>query len=89
MTLEGIVVNGSIVVEEGTSLPEGAKVLIDFVEAFPADHPFAPYDRETELAILRDSIEDMEAGRGSDAREFLNQLALERGHRFDMLLRTD
>jgi len=29
------------------------------------DFPFEPYDRAKELAILRASIEDMKAGRGT------------------------
>ncbi len=42
-------------------------------------HPMAPYDREKEAALLRESIEDMQAGRGTEARDFLEQLARERG----------
>jgi hypothetical protein len=79
MTLEGTVVNGSIVIDDGSPLPEGGKVLIDLMDDLPEDHPLAPYDRAREMAILRDSFEDMQAGRGTNAREFLKELASERG----------
>ncbi len=39
--------------------------------------PPEPYDREKELAILRESLEDVRAGRGTEAREFLKKLAEE------------
>ena len=42
-------------------------------------NPMAPYDREKEAALLRESIADMQAGRGTEARDFLEQLARERG----------
>lgn len=78
MALEGTVVNGAVVLDNGTPLPEGARVRLELIDdtsfmddwpdmtdpSLPPDHPCAPYDRETELAILRQSIEDMKAGRG-------------------------
>jgi hypothetical protein len=78
MTLEGTVVNGMIVLDAGAKLPEGARVRVELAdddiddECFP---PPEPYDREKELAILRESLEDVKAGRGVNAREFLKQLA--------------
>jgi hypothetical protein len=76
MTLEGTVVNGVIVPDAKAHLPEGARVWIELAgdddDLFPAPEP---YDREKELAILRESIEDMKAGRGTDARELLKELA--------------
>jgi hypothetical protein len=39
--------------------------------------PAEPYDREKELAILREALEDARAGRGMEAREFLKKLAEE------------
>jgi hypothetical protein len=74
--LEGTVVNGVIVPDGGRPLPEGARVRIELAEALPADHPHAPYDRETELAILRESIEEMKAGQVRPAREVLKEIAL-------------
>ncbi len=80
MTLEGTVVNGVIVLDAGANLPEGTRVRVEPAEddididdsLFP---PPEPYDREKELAILRESIEDAKAGRGMEAREFLKKLA--------------
>lgn len=46
---------------------------------FDYPHPMAPYDREKEAALLRELIEDMQAGRGTEAKDFLEQLARERG----------
>ena len=78
MTLEGTVVNGVIVLDSGALLPEGARVQVALAEAdddcFP---PPEPYDRAKELAILREALEDVKAGRGVPAREFLKQLAEE------------
>ena len=39
--------------------------------------PPEPYDREKELAILREALEDVKAGRGTPAREFFKELAAE------------
>jgi hypothetical protein len=75
MTLEGTVVNGVIVPDARAQLPEGARVWIELADDDALFPPSEPYDREKELAILRESIEDMKAGRGTDAREFLRQLA--------------
>jgi hypothetical protein len=76
MTLEGTVVNGTVVLDTGAHFPEGARVRVELADEdddlFP---PPEPYDREKELAILRESLEDVRAGRGMEAREFLKQLA--------------
>ena len=50
---------------------------IDLVDAtLPADHPHAPYNRETELAILRQSIDAMKAGEaGIPLDEAMTQIA--------------
>ncbi|MGH7173123.1 MAG: hypothetical protein ACRELF_00105 [Gemmataceae bacterium] len=75
MTLEGTVVNGVIVLDDGARLPEGERVRIELVDDDDVAPPPEPYDREKELAILRESIEDMKAGRGRPAREVLKELA--------------
>jgi hypothetical protein len=75
MTLEGTVVNGVIVLDGGARLPEGERVRIEVVDDDDVAPPPEPYDREKELAILRESIEDMKAGRGRPAREILKELA--------------
>lgn len=75
MTITGTVTNGTVVPDAGVRLPEGARVVMALVtdagiddrpdlagEALPPDHPMAPYDRETELAILRESIESVKNG---------------------------
>lgn len=75
MTLEGTVVNGAIVLDGAPALPEGARVRVvlshehdelDDVDipaaGFEYPHPLAPYDREKEIALLRESIAEMKAG---------------------------
>jgi len=75
MTLEGTVINGVIVLDNGARLPEGGRVRIELMEDDDFFPPPEPYDREKELAILRESIEDMKAGRGRPAREVLKEIA--------------
>ena len=53
MTLEGTVVNGLIVLDAGTQLPEGVRVRVELAEDEDLFPPPEPYDREKELAILR------------------------------------
>jgi hypothetical protein len=79
MTLEGAVVNGVIVLDGGAKLPEGTRVRVELADEDDDDlgPPPEPYDRETELAILREALEDVRADRGIEAREFLKQLARE------------
>lgn len=74
MTITGTVVNGAVVPDAGTDLPEGARMLMTLVEeceedwpdftdeTFPPDHPMAPYNREVEIAILRESLESVQNG---------------------------
>jgi hypothetical protein len=75
MTLEGTVVNGVIVLEGGATLPEGVRVRIEVDDPDDLAPPAEPYDREKELAILRESLEDVKAGRVRPAREVLKELA--------------
>lgn len=88
MTLTGTVRNGAVILDPGTQLPEGARVELRLVDeddfdwdeteaAFlPADHPMALYDRETELAILRESIAEAKAGYpGRPLDEVMKELA--------------
>ena len=73
--LEGTVVKGVIVPDGGAQLPEGARVRIELADPDDLAPPPEPYDREKELAILRESLEDVKAGRGRPAREVLKELA--------------
>ena len=83
MKLSGTIVNGQVHLDAPTELPDGTRVALwpqaDFEVDFDYPHPMAPYDREKEAALLRESIADMQAGRGTEARDFLEQLARERG----------
>jgi hypothetical protein len=63
MSLEGTVVNGVVVPDEGTTLPEGSRVRIELSEErYEYPHPMAPYDREKEFALLRERIAEMQSG---------------------------
>jgi hypothetical protein len=79
MTLEGTVVNGVIVLDRGPQLAEGTRVRIEVEDDDDLGPPSEPYDREKELAILRESIEDMKAGRTVDARKALADIARKYG----------
>jgi hypothetical protein len=78
MALEGTVVNGVIVPDGGATLPEGMRVLIELNPKFEYPHPMAPYDREKELAMLRESIAQMQAGvPGTPLKEAMDRIATE------------
>lgn len=93
MQHQGIVTNGVIVPPAGLHLPEGAVVTFQLDEesddldgpeilpdpSLPPDHPHAPYNREVELAILRESIAEMKAGGGRPWREVLEELSQKHG----------
>lgn len=77
MTLDGTVVNGVVVLEEGARVPEGTRVRVDIVsgfEHFEYPHPMAPYDREKEIALLQASHDAWKAGdRGQTLAEFAEE----------------
>ncbi|HEY7155469.1 MAG TPA: hypothetical protein VH575_16015 [Gemmataceae bacterium] len=77
MTLEGTVMNGVIVLDGGARLPEGERVRVEVVDDDDLFPPPEPYDREKELAILREALEDVKAGRGTPFEEFMAKLAAE------------
>jgi hypothetical protein len=60
--VSGTVVNGVIVLEGNTQLPEGARVWVELDEDEDIGPPPEPYDREKELAILREAIVDPDPG---------------------------
>jgi hypothetical protein len=64
MALEGTVVNGMIVLDGGAQLPEGVRVQVEVADPDDLAPPPEPHDREKELAILREALEDVRAGRG-------------------------
>ncbi|HWG44219.1 MAG TPA: hypothetical protein VN688_15680 [Gemmataceae bacterium] len=74
--LEGTVMNGVIVLDNETKLPEGVRVLVELADADDLAPPLEPYDREKELAILREALEDVRAGRGMPFEEFMAKLAV-------------
>jgi len=77
MALEGIVVNGVIVLESGAALAEGARDRVEVEDPDDLVPPSEPYDRDKELAILREALEDVKAGRGMPFEEFMAKLAVE------------
>lgn len=74
MSYEGTVVNGVIVPDGSPALPEGARVRFD-LEDDDTDPPPEPYDREAELAILRESIREAKAGLGRPFLEVMAEVA--------------
>ncbi len=77
MSFFGTVVNGVIVLEGNAQLPEGARVWVELDEDDDIPPPPEPYDREKELAILREALEDVKAGRGEPFEQFMARLAKE------------
>ena len=78
MSLLGTVVKGVIVLDGSPTLPEGARVQVLLNENESDDLPL-PQSTETyeeHLAALRESMEDMKAGRTRPAREVLKEIAL-------------
>ena len=58
----GTVKNGVIVPDTSARLPDGTRVRFEVEEAVEYPHPRAPYDREKEIALLRERIAEQEAG---------------------------
>ena len=93
MVIEGTVVAGRVVPDNGEHLPEGARVRLELLDELddegpslypdytvPDDHPHAPYNREREVAILRESIEAMKAGeKGRPLREVMEEISRKHG----------
>ena len=82
MTLEGTVVNGTIVLDGAPPLPEGARVRVELAADDPDNAPPPPATEtyEEHLASLREGVADTKAGVGGvDARQFLKELAVKHG----------
>ena len=65
MTLEGTIVNGRVELDRPADWPDGTRVTVDVTvpeETFEYPHPLAPYDREKEVALLRERYEEVKAG---------------------------
>ena len=77
MVVTGQVVNGKIVLDGASRLPEGSQVRVELTEDDVEEirPPLEPFDRLQDFAILRESIEDMKAGRGRPARVVLKEIA--------------
>lgn len=79
MSLAGTVVNGTIVLDGMSRLPEGARVRVDLDGELDPDDIGAPpesYQRETHLALLREAMEDVKAGRTRPFDEAMAEIAL-------------
>lgn len=81
MTVEGTVADGVVIFDGNVKVPEGARVRVDFEvedELFEYPHPLAPYDREKEVALLRERIANRESGvPGIPLKEAMASIAAE------------
>jgi len=80
--LTGTIVNGRVELDAPAGLPDGTRVR--FVLETDDDEDDGPppdtHDRETELAILREALEDVTAGRGGIPHDvFMAEIAKEFG----------
>lgn len=81
--LTGTIVNGRVELDAPAGLPDGTRVRVA-VSVEAADDDLGPppdtHDRETELAILREAMEDVKADRGGVSHAaFMAELAAEFG----------
>jgi hypothetical protein len=75
MTVEGTIVNGVIILDGGLQLPEGARVRIKLADSDDVAPPAEPFDRNKELAILRQSSQDASAGRTRAFEDVMAEIA--------------
>ena len=73
--LKAHVRGGRLVLDEPSDLPEGAEV-----EVAVLGDDLGPEDRAELHASLDRALDDSDAGRGVDAREYLAQYRARRGH---------
>ena len=76
LALKGHVKNGRIVVDEPTNLPDGAEV-----EVVVIDDQLSAEERAELHASLDRALDDSEAGRGTDAWEYIKQYRANREDR--------
>jgi hypothetical protein len=65
MTLEGKILNGRVELDAPADWPDGTRVTVEVAapdEVFEYPHPLAPYDREKEIALLRERYAEVQAG---------------------------
>lgn len=65
MTLAGTIRNGRVELDAPMDWPEGTRVTVEVAapdEVFEYPHPLAPYDREKEIALLRERYAEVKAG---------------------------
>ena len=77
MSFAGTVVNGAIVLDDSTCLPDGFRVRVEVEDDLDGDDigaPPEPYDRETHLALLREGLEDVKAGRTRPVAEAMEDI---------------
>jgi len=94
MTITGTLRNGAIIPDVAHPWPEGARINLSLAadeseaeawpefdaSGLPPDHPMAPYNREVELALLRESIAEAEAGYpGRPIEEVFAELSAKHG----------
>jgi len=75
VTLQGTIISGRVELDSPANLPNGTRVRVELLDddLYP---PLTPENHETEIAALRESLQDAADGRGIEAREFLKQVAL-------------
>ena len=72
MTILGTIVNGQVRFDNPIDLPEGTRVKVMTEESKPCDF-------EEDLEALRESLEDVKAGRYVLARDVLKDIAIRNG----------
>ncbi len=80
MSFAGTVVNGTIVLDGSTRLPDGFRVRVELETELDGDDigaPPEPYDYEEHLTALRESYADAKAGRGRPVDEVMEEIAKE------------
>ena len=78
MAIAGTIQNGQVQLDQPADMPDGTRVTLLREEVYEYPHPYAPYDREKEIALIRESIAMMEAGeRGRDFEEVFDEIEKE------------
>ena len=62
MVIVGTIQNGQVQLDVPADWPDGTRVTLLREEVYKYPHPMAPYDREKEIELLRESLAQMDAG---------------------------